>query len=74
MENTKRKGPRVIGTIIVILIILFLSIEFRDRMVKLTSGCCARYGVVIIATIGSAVGIAAMRTWPARPCFSALIS
>lgn len=50
------------------------SIEFRDRMVKLTSGCCARYGVVIIATIGSVVGIAAMRTWPARPCFSALIS
>jgi two-component system nitrogen regulation sensor histidine kinase NtrY len=31
MENTKRKGPRVIGAIIVILIILFLLIEFLIR-------------------------------------------
>ena len=29
-------------------------------MVKRTSGCVARYGVVIAATIASAVGIAAM--------------
>src|SRR5262252_9738873 len=43
-------------------------------MVKRTSGWRARNGVVNEATIASVVGIAAMRSWPVRPCLSALIS
>src|SRR5258707_12805891 len=49
-------------------------IEFRDTIVKRTLGCLARYGVVSIAVMASAVGIAAICTWPARPRLSASTS
>ena len=43
-------------------------------MVKRTFGWRSRNGVVRLATIASAVGIAAMRSWPVSPWRSALIS
>ncbi len=50
------------------------SIEVCDRIVKVTSGCFSRNGVVSSGIMASAVGIAAMRTWPARPLRAARIS
>ena len=50
------------------------SIELRDRIEKVTPGCLARNGVVRRGVMASAVGIAAMRTWPASPWRAARIS
>ncbi len=48
--------------------------EVREITVKRTSGWRARNGVVSAATMGSAVGMAAMRSGPDRPRFKASIS
>ncbi len=49
-----------------------MSSEVRDRTVNCTFGCRSRYGVVSVSTMATAVGMAAMRSRPARPCLSAL--
>ena len=50
------------------------SIDVRDSTEKVTPGCFSRNGVVSRGTMASAVGIAAMRIWPDRPCRAARIS
>ena len=50
------------------------SIEVRDRTEKVTPGCFSRNGVVSRGTMASAVGMAAMRMRPERPCRAARIS
>ena len=41
--------------------------DVRERMEKVTPGCRSRNGVVMRGVMASAVGIAAMRTWPESP-------